>query len=159
VGVETVELLNGEAMVQMLITRAFPSGKAVVQRQTRFYAQTPLGWERTEPVPEFWGEIQTLDTANLHFVFRSKDRTAVEQLAPGVEALYVTLQRATGQTLTAGGRLTVEIVLHQVLPGEGFMNGRMRLPSPLLFDLSLGSHLRHCWLAEPARPLPAACWT
>lgn len=55
----------------------------------------------------FWGEPQALDTPNLHFVFRSKDRAAVEQLAPGAETRYVALRRPTGQTLTAaGGRLT-----------------------------------------------------
>lgn len=137
--VETIEFLNDKAMVQALITRTLPSGHVAVHRQTLFYAQTPQGWQRTELAEAFWGEPQTLDTSNLHFVFRSKDRAAVEQLAPGAEALYVTLRQATGQALTeAGRRLTVEIVPGRVLPGKELVNGHMRLPSPLLFNLING---------------------
>ena len=137
--VQAVEFLDDTAMAAVVMTRTLPYGQALAQVQTRFYRHTPTGWQRAEPLPEFWGEPQTLDTAHLHFRFLSKDRDAVEQLALAAEALYVALRRATGQTLTpAGGKLTVEILPERIVPGEEFMHGRLRLPSPLLFDLSFG---------------------
>jgi hypothetical protein len=101
--VQAVEFLDDTAMAAVSVTRTLPGGQVLAQVETRFYRHTPKGWLRTDPLPEFWGDLQSLDTANLRFVFRSKDRAAVEQLAPGAEALYVALRRATGQTLTAAG--------------------------------------------------------
>ena len=137
--VQAVEFLDDTAMAAVMMTRTLPSGQVFAQVETRFYRHTPTGWQRAEPLPEFWAEPKTLDTTHLHFVFFSKDRDAVEQLAPAAEARYVALRRATGQTLTAaGGKLTVEILPEPIIPGEEFMHGRLRLPSPLLFDLSFG---------------------
>jgi hypothetical protein len=135
--VETVEFLDDSALVQALITRTLPSGHMNIQRKVLFLAQTPNGWQRTEPLAAFWNEPQTLDTPSLHFIFRRRDQTAVEQLAPGAEALYAALARATGQTLAGpDGRLTVQIAAEHISPDEEFIDGHMRVTSPLLFDLS-----------------------
>ncbi len=137
--VEAIEFMDGKAMAQAVITRTWSAGQVIVQRQTLFYVQTAQGWRRTGPVAAFWGEPQTLDTSNLHFVFRSKDRAAVEQLAQGAEVLYVALRRATGESLAAAdGRLTIEVVPGKVLSHETFLNGSVRLPSPRLFELAFG---------------------
>ncbi len=137
--VQAVEFSDDTATAAVMTTRTLPSGQTLAQVQTRFYRHTPTGWQRTGPLRQFWGEPQTLDTAHLHFCFLSKDRDAVEQLAPAAEARYVALRHATGQTLTAaGGKLTVEILPERIVPGEEFMYGRLRMPSPLLFDLSYG---------------------
>jgi hypothetical protein len=133
--VETIEFLDGKAMAQVIFTRTLPAGHMVVQRQTQFFAQTAQGWVRTEPVTDFWGEPQTLDTPNLHFLFRSRDRAAVEQLAPRAEELYAALHRATGQSLApSGGRLTINILPEQVPSHALFTNGSVRLPSPVLLN-------------------------
>ena len=138
VAVEAIELANETAMIQVVITETWSSGQAAVHRRNLFFVQTPQGWQAGEPSADLWGESQVLDTPNLHFVFRSKDRSAVEQLAPDAEAAYVALRRATGQA-AAGERLTVEVVTARVLPTQAFANGGERLPSPLLFDLVPGS--------------------
>ncbi|MFN8467678.1 MAG: hypothetical protein U0X20_19115 [Caldilineaceae bacterium] len=155
--VKTVEFLDGKAMVRAMITRTLPSGQPLVYLQTEFYAQTPHGWQRAAPVVAFWGASQELDTPNLHFVFRSADRAAVEQLAPQLEALYTALRRAFGQDLAgANDRLTVEIIPKRVAPNERFAAGSLRLTSPLLDDLNigdaaadlLGHQARHVLVAE-----------
>ena len=137
--VEIIELLDGKAMVQALITRTETSGQVVVYPKIFFYAQTPHGWQRTTPVSIFWGETQVLDTSHLHFVSGGRDRAAVVQLAPGAELLYTALSRALGRGPTgADGRLTIEIAPEYVLPDEAVVDGRMRLTSPRLYDLSFG---------------------
>ncbi len=136
--VEGIEFLDGKAMAQVVVTQTLTAGREVMQRRTQFYVQTPIGWQRTGPVALFWGKPETLDTASLHFTFGSKDRAAVEQIAPAIEAYYVALERATGQQLVATGRLTVEIVPDHVAQGTEFVDGRLRLPSPLLFNLTVG---------------------
>jgi hypothetical protein len=137
--VEAIEFVDDKAMAQVVITRTWSASQVIVQRETLFYVQTAQGWQRTGAVAAFWGEPQTLDTPNLHFVFRSKDRAAVEQLAHGAEALYVALRRATGESLAAeDGRLTIEVVPEQVPSHETFVHGSVRLPSPRLFDLAFG---------------------
>jgi len=136
--VGAVEFFDGLAVAQVVITRTWSSGQEFVQHQTQFFKQTARGWRRTEPAAAL-GPPQTLDTPNLRFVFRHLDRAAAEQLAPGAEALYVALRRATGQSLApAGGRLTIEIVPEQVPVHANFVNGSVRLPSPYLFDLAFG---------------------
>ena len=136
--VGAVEFFDSLAVAQVVITRTWSSGQVFVQHQTQFFEQTAQGWRRTEPAAAL-GPPQTLDTPNLHFVFRRLDRAAAEQLAPGAEALYVTLRRAIGQSLApADGRLTVEMVPEQVPPHATFVNGSVRLPSPHLFDLAFG---------------------
>jgi hypothetical protein len=133
--VEAIEFLDGKAMARVIITRTLPAGHMTVQRQTEFFEQTEQGWVRTELVADFWGEPQTLDTLNLHFLFRTRDRAVVEQLAPRAEALYAALRRATGQSLApAGGRLMIEILPEQVPSHTVFTNGGIRLPSPVLLN-------------------------
>lgn len=155
--VASVKFQDGHAMVQTVITRTLPSGDAIVLLQTQFYAQTPHGWQRTAPVAAFWGQAQELDTPDLHFVFRSEDRAAVEQLAPQLEALYTALGHALGHDLAgANDRLTVEIVPERVAPNKRFTAGSMRLMSPLLDDLNtgdaaaepLGRRTRHTLVAQ-----------
>jgi hypothetical protein len=164
---EAVEFIDDKAMAQVVITRTLSSGQVVAKWQTRFYVQTPKGWQPTEPVAAFWGQPETFDTPSLHFVFRSRDRAAVELLASTAEAVYATLRRATGQTLAATGVLTVEIVPEHVPASEEGVDRRIRLPSPLLFnpiyDLSseqifvllLGKPLRNQVLDTALRRTPA----
>jgi len=155
--IQAVEFLDGNAMVQAMMTRTLPSGQPLVYLQTQFYTQTPYGWQRAAPMAAFWGPSQELYTPNLHFVFRRADRAAVERLAPELEALYTALRRALVQDLSAANdRLTVEIVPVRVYPDEQFTTGLMRLPSPLLYEWSygytaadlLGRLTRHALVAE-----------
>ncbi len=60
------------------------------------------GWQRSVPIAGFWGPTETLDTAHLHFVFGRRDQAVVAAAAPGAEAMYVLLHRATGVDLAPG---------------------------------------------------------
>lgn len=74
-----------------------------MSRQPRFYVQTSTGWQRSGPVAAFWAPAATLDTSMLHFIFGTRDRAAVAEIAPAAETLYADMIRATGQRLTATG--------------------------------------------------------
>lgn len=131
--VQSVELLGDKAMAMVAVTRTLPSGKLLVQVDALFYQQTPLGWQQTEPSATFWGPTETLDTANLHFVFGEKDRSVVQEMAPTAEALYGTLRRATGHDLAVDGLLTIEIVPGYVAGNARVEDARIQLTSPLLY--------------------------
>ena len=132
--VQSIEFLDGNAMAAVVVTHTLPSGRVFVREEARFYHQTPTGWQHTEPVAAFWGPSTTLDTESLHFVFGEKDRAVVEEIAPAAEALYITLRRATGADLGAGGLLTVEIVPGHAAGNAQVEDGRIRLTSPLLYQ-------------------------
>ncbi len=133
---ESVELLGNAAMVQVLITDTLGSGKVTVLRQPRFYVQTATGWQLSSPVGAFWGPIASVDTPSLHFIFGARDRAAVEQIAPTAELLYTGLMRATGQRLSTGGPLTIEIVRGRCAGGAMYDQGRIQVTSPVFFNTS-----------------------
>ncbi len=134
--VQAVEFVNGSAMATVLVTPTLAGSGDDVQPEVRFYARTPRGWQRTEPVAAFWGSRAALDTASLHFAFGEKDRGVVEQAAPAAEALYKRLCRATGQDLAAGGLLTVEIVPGIWALDQGYVDGYVRMSSPMLYRVA-----------------------
>lgn len=135
--VQAVEFVNDAAMATIMVSRTLLSGEVIAQQETRFYKQTPNGWQRTEPVAAFWGPTETLDTKSLHFVFGGKDRALVKRVAASAEALYATLRRATGQKLAANRLLTIKIAEGAVVPGRQFEGGRIQLTSPLLYGITL----------------------
>lgn len=138
--VQAVEFLGGAAQATVLVTRTLATGGLSVQPELRFYVQTPRGWQRSDPIAGFWGPTEVLDTAHLHFVFGRRDRTVVAAVAPGAEAVYAMLRRATGQDLAGAGRplagagmVTIEIVpgvfSHYAQTG----GSRIRMTSPALY--------------------------
>jgi hypothetical protein len=70
----------------------------------------------------------------VHFVFGEKDRAVVEEIAPAAEVLYKALRRATEKDLVADGSVTVEIVPGYVAGNAHVEDGRIQLPSPLLYQ-------------------------
>lgn len=132
--VQAVSFKADKAMAAVAVTHTLPTGQTVVRSETHFYALMTNGWQRTRPQAEFWGPTETLDTASLHFVFDSADRTVVGQMAPGAEALYVTLRRATGEDLATGALLTVELVPDALLDDEHAVPNDIRLASPAFAD-------------------------
>jgi hypothetical protein len=160
--VESIELLGSMAMAQVVMTKTSALGNVTEVRQPRFYIHTATGWERTGPLAAFWGPTASLDTSNLHLVFGSRDRAAVEQIAPTAELLYSGFTLATGQTLTAGGPLTIEIVPRYQLAGAAFVEGRILVTSPFLFSSGIAmskeetfARLLHYAICEP---ILAALW-
>jgi hypothetical protein len=139
-----VEFVDGSAMASVLVTRTLAGGATGVYPEVRFYALAAKGWQRTAPVAAFWGPRVALDTASLHFVFGEKDRSVVEQLAPAAEALYTTLRRATGQELAPGGLLTIEFVPDLAALAGVYAGGRVRLRSPLLYQVTLEQRSQLC---------------
>ena len=138
--VQAGELLGSAAQATVLVTHTLATGGLRVQPELRFYVQAPKGWQRSDPIAAFWGPTEALDTAHLHFVFGRRDRTVVEKVAPGAEAVYATLRRATGLALTGAGRdlagsglLTIEIVPDVFTQFAQSGEGRIRLISPALY--------------------------
>lgn len=140
--VQAVEFMKGAAQATVLVTHTLGSGGVSVQPELRFYVQTPKGWERSDPIAGFWGPTETLDTAHLHFVFGRRDRTVVAQVAPGVEAVYATLCRATGQDLVSAGLLTIEITPEAASPNAQPGGGPILITSPELYPTAEQEHAR-----------------
>ena len=131
--VTTVELLDGAALATVLITQTQGAGEVVMMPELRFYVQTAKGWQRSEPIAGFWGPIETLDTAHLHLVFGRRDQALVAAAAPGAEATYVLLHRATGVDLAPAGLVPLEIVPESSPDTQQPGASHLRLTSPSLY--------------------------
>lgn len=132
--VEAVEFLDNAALATVMVTRT-EGNELYVQPELRFYLQTAKGWQRSNPIARFWGPSETLDTAHLHFVFGRRDQAVVAAAAPGADATYVLLQRATGVDLAPGGRARIEIVPGSLPYTQQLDDGGLRLTSPSLYKV------------------------
>lgn len=131
--VQAVEFLGSAAQATVLVTHTLATGGLSVQPELRFYAQTSKGWQRTDAIAGFWGPTETLDTAHLHFVYGQRDQSVVEDVAPGAEASYMLLRRATGVAPDQGALLPIEIVPGYFKFYAQLGDGRIRLTSPSLY--------------------------
>jgi hypothetical protein len=136
--VESVEFLDGKAMAQVVVTRTLSSDHFFVQRETRFFAQTPKGWTRVKPVAAFWGAKESLELEHLRFVFRAKDREIARQVAPEAEAYYIAVHRVLAANTFAvqpqsDTALTIELLPELVIGGGRQCRGWIGLTSPLLY--------------------------
>ncbi|MFN8468133.1 MAG: hypothetical protein U0X20_21420 [Caldilineaceae bacterium] len=136
--VEAIEFIDSGAMAQVVVTQTLAGGKVAIRRETRFFLQTPKGWQQSVPIAAFWGEPETLDTQHLHFEFGAADRTIATQLAPDAESFYVSLQRVAAPDRLeterpAGTRLTIELVPTYAYPGQPPAPGLIKLTSPILY--------------------------
>jgi hypothetical protein len=132
--VQAVEFLDNAALATVIITRTEGS-ELRVEPELRFYVQTAKGWQRSAPIAGFWGPTETLDTAHLHFVFSHRDEAVVAAAAPGAEAMYVLLHRATGVALTPGDLAPIEIVPESFVSTKQLGDGPLRLTSPSLYKV------------------------
>jgi hypothetical protein len=136
--VEAVDFLSGKAMARVVVTQTIGSDNVVVRQDTRFFLQTPKGWQQTDPIAAFWGERQTLTTSHLRFVFGSRDRAAIAEVAAKAEAFYVALSRIADPQPHpaepgAAGLLTIEFLPERVLGSGRVTPGSLQLTSPLLY--------------------------
>lgn len=134
--VQGVEFLANAAAATVMVTHTEGS-KLYVAPELRFYVQAAKGWQRSEPIAGFWGPTETLDTAHLHFVFGRRDRAVVAAAAPGAEAAYVLLHRATGVDLAPAGLVPIEIVPESFSHTQQLGDGRLRLTSPSLYRIPM----------------------
>ena len=127
--VERTRLRSGLAMVQATVTDE--SGEA--HRESRFYRETPAGWQRTSPDDAFWGREQALETQHFRIRYRQADAQAVFAVAPKLDLLYEQLRADLG---LAGDppHLAVDVapVTVESLGFLHFRQERITVPSPLL---------------------------
>jgi len=140
--IEAVDFLSGKAMARVVVTQTLGSD-SVVRQDTRFYLQTPMGWQQTDPIAAFWGERQTLATQHLRFVFGARDRAAIAEVVPKAEAFYVALLQITDSQppLAEPGSvdlLTIEFLPERVLGSGRVTPGSLQLTSPLLYRPDFG---------------------
>jgi hypothetical protein len=133
--VQAVEFLGSAAQATVLVTYTLGAGGLSVQPGLRFYVQTSKGWQRSDPVAGFWGPTETLDTAHLHFVFGRRDKSAVEDVAPGADASYMLMRRATGAAPGLSDLAPIEIVPGYFPFYAQIGDSRLRLTSPSLYTV------------------------
>lgn len=132
--VDEVTLKGRAAMVRVVVTETSSLGHVLPHIETRFYARCPAGWRRTDPIPAFWGDAATVDTATLHFDFFELDRPYVETVAAPVDAYHAALRQLLGlPSLAAAGRVTVAVTTNYVPPGTVLPDGTLTEPSPYLY--------------------------
>jgi hypothetical protein len=132
--VETIELNFAGAMARVVVTSTTPHDEIVIYRETRFYQRQGGRWERCGPIPSFWGEAATLDTATLHFIYFVRDQPFVEAHAPALDAYHQSLRKMLAlPSLDAESRITILLVPRMVPLLATGSNAPILQSSPLLY--------------------------
>jgi hypothetical protein len=106
-------------------------------RQTRFYRRTASGWQPTAPDAALWGPERSLATPYFVYHFRQNDATAVNAVAPQMDALYATMRRNVGLPIASIQEKLVVAVSITRPPGYASpwfgAPERLRVPSPAVY--------------------------
>lgn len=87
-----IEPKGNLVQVQLLVTSEAPEWwRSSPYREMRFYREIGAGWVRTIPPASYWGQVQTLETAHLHFEFYGVDSQDMAEIAPQMEASFLQL--------------------------------------------------------------------
>jgi hypothetical protein len=122
--------------VEVIVTQTHPSAPPSAYRETRFYIRTTIGLLPMTPPPDFWGKPGALETANLRFVFRERDRATVERAAANTEALYTNLSHLLGlPSIADDDKLMFEVVPHRLTTGWRMTEKGFLVSSPLLLRI------------------------
>lgn len=136
VQIENVELANDVALIEVLVTDPGVPWTATPYRETRFYRQVGERWLRTEPVAEFWGPEDILQTDHFHFQFHQRDAGAVKAVAENVDALYAGLREDVGLgPAPAGETLTIRVRPRTDVTDWRFAGDTLTVPSPALLPV------------------------
>lgn len=110
-------------------------------RETRFYQQTDLGWQRTPPTADFWGASQSLESEYFIFIFAHRDLAVVAELAPALDEIYAEMRQDLGLPVLTDTQLPITISTDtrsthfyaSVIDGR--LQSSLELPSPQLLRL------------------------
>ena len=129
----SMDLHGDRAVARVLVTDA---RSPMPYRQVRFYRETERGWLRTQPDLSFWGSRETLESEAFTFYFRQRDRAAVAEAAPVLDALDRKMRDQLG-LLTPVARTVVFVLGGGDSVGDAWQGGEMpwRVQSPLLVPL------------------------
>lgn len=136
-----IEPLDGQDLVQAQVRLRQPDvewWRAKHLQEARFYRSTESGWLRTLPPDSYWGEHLTYETDHLRFVYRERDRAAVEAIMHEIDAAYVALYELLSVSLDADKpKLTVNIepgLVRRLVTGEN----QIDVMSPVLEKITDG---------------------
>lgn len=136
VQIENVELKDGVALIEALVTDPGVPWTSTPYRETRFYRQAEGRWLRTAPVVEFWGPEDTIETDHFQLIFRQRDAGAVEAVAADIEALYTNLRKDVGLgPAPADEMLTVQVLPRTDVTDWRFAGDKLTVPSPVLLPV------------------------
>jgi hypothetical protein len=139
--VHAVEIDRSGLMARVVVTETSGLNYTWSFTESRFYTQSPSGWRRSDPLISFWGREATLDTANLHVVFRELDRRVVEAVTEPLDAYVGDLRDFLGlPRLIPAERITVMIVPERSTRGSISTDGVIQQPSPFLLRIPTRSN-------------------
>jgi WD40-like Beta Propeller Repeat len=138
-----VTLEPGGARVDMLhclsVTHPLPDGPTTIVLQVpHFYRETPSGWMRAMPGPEYWGEQRTQSGKRFAMLYWQCDADWLKPLIPYMDKV---LERACthlpcpSQPLYVVFDHDIESLERLTDPAQLDINGTLHLPSPHLLGM------------------------
>jgi hypothetical protein len=108
-------------------------------RETRFYRQTELGWQRTSASPSFWGAQQEFQSEHFIFLASRRDLPVAAEAALALDAIYTRLCQDLGLSPTVGEKIIVEILTDSAPQTNPFIvPNRLQVPSLALRRVPAG---------------------
>jgi hypothetical protein len=92
-------------------------------RETRFYRQTELGWQRTSASPFFWGTQQEFQSEHFIFLASRRDLPVAVEAALALDAIYTRLCQDLGLSPTVGEKIIVEILTDPTTESDLYIAG------------------------------------
>ncbi|MCB0040780.1 MAG: hypothetical protein H6639_22930 [Caldilineaceae bacterium] len=156
VDVASIALRSSAVMVQVVVTETSPLGEPLPFVETRFYRHGTAGWQRTAPIPAYWGSRSMVETASLRFDFHELDRADVETIAAPLDDFHHALRAVLGLPApVAGLPITVTVAPQYVASAADLPGGAIVVLSPLLLRRAVGSDGAAMLAAEVRRQLIA----
>ncbi len=136
ISVESVRVNASGAMVRLVVTETVASGETFSRLETRFYRPTMGKWQRSEPLPSFWGAADELESGAIHFDFYKLDRPYVAAIAEPLDSYNRSLRSLLGLPTQ---HITITVVPRQVLLGSTTLEGAVMQSSPILYTATTES--------------------
>ncbi|MBX3001626.1 MAG: hypothetical protein KF893_24095 [Caldilineaceae bacterium] len=127
VALESFDLIDEVACAEVMIEDSY---QVSPYRQTRFYQQTEMGWQRTAAPPSFWGEPQQLESEHFIFLASRRDLPIAAEAAPLLDAFYTRTCLDLGLPPDDGEKIIVEFLTNPSEKTHLFVvNNHLKVPS------------------------------
>jgi hypothetical protein len=91
--VTLVELYFDTALVEVQISEPSEAWHEAPYRVARVLRQDSHGWQLIEPAHVFWSNRRTLETRYFQLTYSQRDASAVDKVAPELDAIYLRLRK------------------------------------------------------------------
>ncbi len=140
--IKDMKLAGEWAMVRVRINEPVADWQTGPFLETRFYRMSKVGWLRTAPRTELWGDMVTAETVYFHFTYWKRDANAAADVLGDIDERYVEMCARLGlHPEFRDEPLHILIQPASLASDPGlfhFQGDRLTIPSPLQMPVPEG---------------------